>query len=113
MKVTTKLLVYLICIDVLNEEKQTVQLSSDVPVKVVQLYKSFQKYPWKTNKDLKAVNGISFSVQKGEIFCLLGPNGAGKTTTINMLTGVLSPDDGDSGGATVMGYDIHSEMDGM
>lgn len=42
----------------------------------------------------KAVNGVSFSVQEGEIFGLLGPNGAGKTTTINMITGILKKDKG-------------------
>ncbi len=41
-----------------------------------------------------AVDDISFSVKKGEIFGFLGPNGAGKTTTIRMLTGVLFPDGG-------------------
>ncbi len=44
---------------------------------------------------LTAVNRISFSVKKGEIFGFLGPNGAGKTTTIRMLTGLLLPDLGD------------------
>ncbi len=52
---------------------------------------------------LKAVNGISFSVHRGEIFGFLGPNGAGKTTTVRMLTGVIKPDYGD---AWVMGHDI-------
>lgn len=42
-----------------------------------------------------AVNKVSFSVTKGEIFGFLGPNGAGKTTTIRMLTGLLTPDVGD------------------
>lgn len=41
-----------------------------------------------------AVNDISFSIKKGEIFGLLGPNGAGKTTTIQMLLNVLEPDGG-------------------
>jgi len=41
-----------------------------------------------------AVNGISFQVQKGEIFGFLGANGAGKTTTIRVLCGLLQPDDG-------------------
>lgn len=45
-------------------------------------------------KDVNAVNGISFEIPKGELFGLLGPNGAGKTTTINMMVGVLKPDDG-------------------
>jgi ABC-2 type transport system ATP-binding protein len=44
--------------------------------------------------DLKAVDGISFSVFPGEIVGLLGPNGAGKTTTINMILGVLAPTSG-------------------
>jgi len=43
---------------------------------------------------IKAVDGISFEVSKGEFFGLLGPNGAGKTTTIRMMTGVLKPDAG-------------------
>lgn len=41
-----------------------------------------------------AVNGISFTVNKGEIFGLLGPNGAGKTTTIRMILNILLPDSG-------------------
>jgi ABC-2 type transport system ATP-binding protein len=57
----------------------------------------------RTYKDFEAVAGISFSVQRGEIFGLLGPNGAGKTTTIRMLTGQIDP----SGGrASVAGCDV-------
>lgn len=48
----------------------------------------------KTFKDFTAVNDISFSVEKGEIFAFLGPNGAGKTTTIKMLTTLLRPTSG-------------------
>ena len=44
--------------------------------------------------DITAVDGISFSVARGEIVGLLGPNGAGKTTTINMILGVLEPTSG-------------------
>lgn len=52
---------------------------------------------------LGAVQSVSFSVQKGEVFGLLGPNGAGKTTTIRMLT-TLSPPT--SGTARVAGFDV-------
>jgi ABC-2 type transport system ATP-binding protein len=55
---------------------------------------------------VKAVDGVSFSVNEGEIFAFLGPNGAGKTTTINMLTTLLKPT---SGTATICGYDILRE----
>ena len=45
--------------------------------------------------EVKAVNGISFDVRKGEVFGLLGPNGAGKTTTIKLLLGLLEPLEGE------------------
>jgi len=45
--------------------------------------------------DLKAVDHISFSVHRGDVFALLGPNGAGKTTTIKMLITLLKPTSGD------------------
>ena len=43
----------------------------------------------------KAVDDISFEIQKGSIFGLLGPNGAGKTTLLRMITGIFYPDGGD------------------
>lgn len=55
--------------------------------------------------DFTAVNGINFTIPKGEIFGLLGPNGAGKTTTIHMLTGLLSPTEGT---AQILGYDVRT-----
>ncbi|SHK07702.1 ABC-2 type transport system ATP-binding protein [Clostridium amylolyticum] len=57
-------------------------------------------------KEFKAVDDISFNINKGEIFGLLGPNGAGKTTTIKMLTGLLRPT---SGSIKVMGKDVDKE----
>jgi ABC-2 type transport system ATP-binding protein len=55
------------------------------------------------NRNLVAVDHVSFSVKHGEIFGFLGPNGAGKTTTINMLITVLKPTEGT---ASVLGYDV-------
>jgi len=53
--------------------------------------------------DLKAVDGISLNVPRGEVLGFLGPNGAGKSTTMKMLTGFLEPD---SGSARIAGYDV-------
>jgi ABC-2 type transport system ATP-binding protein len=53
--------------------------------------------------DVRAVDGVSFDVQAGEIFGLLGPNGAGKTTTMEMLEGLTKPDSGD---LLVLGLDV-------
>ncbi len=50
-----------------------------------------------------AVEDVSFSVRKGELFGLLGPNGAGKTTTVKMLSTLLLPT---RGSATILGLDI-------
>ncbi len=52
---------------------------------------------------LRAVDGISFAVEPGEVFGFLGPNGAGKTTTIRMLMGLLRPN---RGTARVLGADL-------
>jgi ABC-2 type transport system ATP-binding protein len=54
-------------------------------------------------KEVKAVDGVSLKIKKGELFSILGPNGAGKTTLVRMLTTVLTPTAGD---ATVNGYSI-------
>jgi ABC-2 type transport system ATP-binding protein len=51
----------------------------------------------------QAVQNVSFTIEKGEIFGLLGPNGAGKTTTIRMLSTVLPPDHGD---VTIGGHSL-------
>jgi ABC-2 type transport system ATP-binding protein len=53
--------------------------------------------------DIVAVNQLSLSVEKGEVFGLLGPNGAGKTTTVRMLTALLVPS---SGTASVVGNEL-------
>ena len=53
--------------------------------------------------DVKAVDGVTFEVARGEVFGMLGPNGAGKTTTIEVLEGLRSPD---SGIVEVFGLDV-------
>jgi ABC-2 type transport system ATP-binding protein len=58
--------------------------------------------------DFRAVDQISFSVKRGEIFGFLGANGAGKTTAIRMLIGLLSPT---SGKATVGGFDVYKQTE--
>ncbi|MFC1891064.1 ABC transporter ATP-binding protein [Thermodesulfobacteriota bacterium] len=58
--------------------------------------------------DFVAVNRLSFSVKKGEIFGFLGPNGAGKSTTIRMLCGIISPT---SGQGQVAGHDILTQSE--
>jgi ABC-2 type transport system ATP-binding protein len=59
---------------------------------------------------LHAVNGISFTVEAGEIFGFLGPNGAGKTTTLRILTGQLRPT---SGTARVAGCDVVQQREAL
>jgi len=53
--------------------------------------------------DVKALNGVSFSVERGEFFALLGPNGAGKSTTMHILSTLVAPS---GGSAAVMGFDV-------
>ena len=73
-------------------------LSGSESISVTNLEKKFG--------DFIAVNKISFSVKKGEIFGFLGSNGSGKSTTIRMLCGIITPT---SGGGMVAGHDIVSE----
>jgi ABC-2 type transport system ATP-binding protein len=62
----------------------------------------------KTFGPFTAVDRISFSVPRGEVFGFLGPNGAGKSTTIRMLCGIITPT---SGRGSVAGYDILTESE--
>ena len=64
----------------------------------------------KSYSDLKAVDGLSFDVEEGEVFGLLGPNGAGKTTTVEILIGLRQRD---SGNVRVMGFDPVQEGDAV
>jgi ABC-2 type transport system ATP-binding protein len=59
-------------------------------------------------KDVRALDGLGFSVEAGTVFGLLGPNGAGKSTTVKILTTLSLPD---SGSARVAGVDVVAEPD--
>jgi len=60
------------------------------------------------NGTIRAVDGVTFQVEEGEIFGFLGPNGAGKTTTISILTTLVKPT---GGSAKVMGLDVIKDAD--
>jgi ABC-2 type transport system ATP-binding protein len=73
---------------------------------VVEVENLYKIYPG----GVKALNGISFRVSKGEIYSILGPNGAGKTTTMKIIATLLKPT---SGSASVMGIDVTSNPDAV
>src|SRR5881394_3329420 len=54
------------------------------------------------------VDGVSFSINQGEVFGFLGPNGAGKTTTIRMLAGLIKPT---RGSVTICGFDVRRQFE--
>lgn len=68
--------------------------AGEVLIDVKNLSKSFRTGLF--GKLVRAVEGVSFDVRRGEIFGFLGPNGAGKTTTIKMLTGLIAPTGGEA-----------------
>ncbi len=75
--------------------------SYQVPEREAGLRASLQSLVRRRTREVKAVDGISFQVEPGEVVGFLGPNGAGKTTTLKMLSGLLYPT---SGEATVLGH---------
>ena len=81
-----------------------VHRSSETIIEVEALEKQYPRSP------VKAVNGISFAVGRGEVFGLLGPNGAGKTTTIGVLTTRVMPT---GGRATIAAVDVVADPVGV
>jgi ABC-2 type transport system ATP-binding protein len=75
-----------------------VTTASEIAIDVHGLTKSFG--------GRKVVRDLSMQVKRGTIYGFLGPNGSGKTTTIRMLTGLLTPDEGEG---TCLGYDIRTQ----
>ncbi|MBF0200653.1 MAG: ABC transporter ATP-binding protein [Desulfamplus sp.] len=69
--------------------------NSEYAIEVTNLTKSYKDFP--------AVDDISFTVRKGEVFALLGPNGAGKTTTVEIINTIRKPT---SGKVTLLGMDV-------
>ncbi|MFV2074199.1 MAG: ABC transporter ATP-binding protein [Thermoanaerobaculales bacterium] len=65
---------------------------ADIQLSVQDLRKTYR--PGLFHRDIEVLKGLSFEVQRGEIFGFLGPNGAGKTTTIKAITEIIYPDSG-------------------
>jgi ABC-type Fe3+/spermidine/putrescine transport system ATPase subunit len=65
-------------------------METDVPETAVKLQSILKDYG-----DVRAVDGVSFDIEEGEIFTFLGPSGCGKTTTLRMIAGLETPDGGD------------------
>src|SRR5690606_14632048 len=75
----------------------------DKAMPIVEVHELTKNFPTTEGGEKVAVDGVSFSVEPGQIYGLLGPNGAGKTTTLRMLSGLLTPT---SGYARLSGYDV-------
>jgi ABC-type multidrug transport system ATPase subunit len=85
-------------------------MTPDLAVEAVGLQRTFVTHTGvlrRSRKDVEAVKGVSFHLERGELFGLLGPNGAGKTTTIKMLITLLLPT---GGTARVLGHDVVDDV---
>lgn len=96
------------------EDKREVILVVKNLKKTFRLSRKQRKLEGKNVTVKTAVDGLSFTAYKGEIFGLLGPNGAGKTTTLRMLATLIKPDSGDAliNGKSIIGdpYGVRSEI---
>ncbi len=78
------------------------RVTTDLAIEVRDLRKRYA--------DIQAVDGVTFDVQRGEVFGMLGPNGAGKTTTVEIMEGLRVPDAGE---VRVLGLDATRETDAL
>jgi ABC-2 type transport system ATP-binding protein len=76
----------------------------DVPEREAGLRHAARSFVHRTTREVRAVDGISFAIEPGEVVGFLGPNGAGKTTSLKMLSGLLHPTAGE---ALVLGHLPH------
>ncbi len=81
-----------------------------VPVREAGLKSSLTSLFHRETRDVAAVDGVTFSIEPGEVVGFLGPNGAGKTTTLKMLSGLLHPT---SGRCSVLGYEPRTRPAGL
>src|SRR5919198_2029077 len=79
-----------------------------IAAKAVEVRDLVKVYPHPGGATLRAVDGISFEVRRGEFFGFLGPNGAGKTTTLEIIEGLRRPT---SGEVRVLGVDPRRDLD--
>ncbi len=97
-----------------NDSREQSESQGEIAMRAENLRKTFklsvkQRKTQKTAERTKtAVDGLSFTVKRGEIYGLLGPNGAGKTTTLRMLSTLIKPDGGD---AFVNGHSVTKEAE--
>ncbi len=87
-------------------------------LQVENLVKTF-KTPFSRKPPMEAVKGVSFGIQKGEVYALLGPNGAGKSTIIKMIAGLITPSSGkifidgkDTAGKTIVYKHLSAVLEG-
>ena len=81
-----------------------------VPVREAGLKSSLRSLFHRETRDVAAVDGVSFTIEPGEVVGFLGPNGAGKTTTLKMLSGLLHPT---SGRCEVLGFEPRTRPAGL